>query len=449
MPKDNSKEKQRHDPLHVELSQGSGSLRPNPRAKEGRKKSVQKGQDGFVNASQSKKILNLAKEQQDEIEQEERLERGESGNPERFKLENLSEDEQEAAWYDEDESDEDLDEEEYDELEDIEIDEADEDLFNRYVGEESNEPFSGTGNMTLADKIMQKVREKEENRPVQVQEGGEDDDEQPEGVMLPPKVIEAYSRIGYLLSQYRSGKLPKLFKMIPSMKKWEDVLYVTNPGAWSTQAVYQATRLFVSSLPPKKVEKFVRLVLYDRFRDDVQNPNTKRVANYHLVKALEKSFHRPRAFFKGFLFPLVESGTCSQQEAAVVGHVLGKISIPSEHSAAALMFLCEQPYSRATSYFVKCLVSKKYALPYKVIDALVYHFMQFRVETYKHGLPVIWHQSFLAFAQIYKNDITPEQRDALLDTVKVHLHHQIGPEIRRELAAGKPRGELLDVEMDF
>lgn len=55
-------------------------------------------------------------------------------------------------------------------------------------------------------------------------------------------------------------------------------------------------------------------------------------------------------------------------------------------------------------------------------------------------MPVLWHQGFLAFAQRYKNDITEDQRDALLDVLLVKGHEKIAPEIRRELLLGRDRG---------
>ena len=55
-------------------------------------------------------------------------------------------------------------------------------------------------------------------------------------------------------------------------------------------------------------------------------------------------------------------------------------------------------------------------------------------------LPVLWHQCLLAFAQRYKNEITEDQREALLDLLLVKGHKQIGPEVRRELLEGRGRG---------
>lgn len=45
-----------------------------------------------------------------------------------------------------------------------------------------------------------------------------------------------------VLSKYRSGKLPKAFKIIPALSNWEQVLYLTEPEKWTAAAMYQATR---------------------------------------------------------------------------------------------------------------------------------------------------------------------------------------------------------------
>jgi len=105
-------------------------------------------------------------------------------------------------------------------------------------------------------------------------------------------------------------------------------------------------------------------------------------------------------------------------------------------------------YTGPTSVFIKVLIDKKYALPYKVIDALVFHFMRFK--SVADALPLLWHQSFLAFAQIYKNDITEDQRDVLLDVLLAKGHPLAGTEIRRELLEGRGRGvEVGEVDDDL
>ncbi len=209
------------------------------------------------------------------------------------------------------------------------------------------------------------------------------------------------------------------------------------------------------------------MVILDRVRDDIRE--TKRL-NVHLYKALKKALFRPAAFFKGFLFPLVNGGTCTLREAHIISSVLVRVSVPVLHSAAALHRLCEIAADQmsmstisggATNVFIRVLLDKKYALPYKVIDALVFHFLRFRntkvedsvtehnsedlgdsgkVGGQDYLLPVLWHRCLLSFAQHYRNDITEDQREALLDLLVLKGHKAIGPEVRRELLEGRGRG---------
>merc|ERR1712241_295927 len=124
--------------------------------------------------------------------------------------------------------------------------------------------------------------------------------------------------------------------------------------------------------------------------DDI---DTYRKLNFHLYQALRKALFKAGAFFKGFLLPLCESGNCTLREATIVSSILAKCSIPMLHSSAALLKLAEMDYSGANSIFIKTLLDKKYALPFRVIDALVFHFLKF--ERDRRVLPVLWHQALL------------------------------------------------------
>ena len=81
------------------------------------------------------------------------------------------------------------------------------------------------------------------------------------------------------------------------------------------------------------------------------------------------------------------------------------------HSAATMLKIAEMEYSGACSIFLRILFDKKYALPYRVVDSVVFHFIRFRNE--KRELPVLWHQSLLTFIQRYKGHISSEQKEAL------------------------------------
>ena len=175
-------------------------------------------------------------------------------------------------------------------------------------------------------------------------------------------------------------------------------------------------------------QRFFNLLLLPRVRDDI---DTYQQLNFHLYQALRKALFKPGAFFKGFLLPLCESGDCTLKEATIIGSVLAKNSIPILHSSAVMLKIAEMEYSGANSIFLRIFMDKKYALPYRVVDSLVFHFLRFRNE--QRELPVLWHQSFLTFAQRYKGHISSEQRDALLELLKHQNHPKITPDIRREL----------------
>ncbi len=46
---------------------------------------------------------------------------------------------------------------------------------------------------------------------------------------LDPKVVEVYTAVGKLLSRYSAGKVPKAFKIVPTLKSWEEVR-LARPG---------------------------------------------------------------------------------------------------------------------------------------------------------------------------------------------------------------------------
>merc|ERR1712147_246323 len=105
-----------------------------------------------------------------------------------------------------------------------------------------------------------------------------------------------------------------------------------------------------SNLKEKMAQRFFNLILLPRIRDDI---DTYHRLNFHLYQALRKALFKPGAFFKGFLLPLCESGTCTLREAIIVGSVLAKNSIPVLHSCAAMLKIAEMEYSGANSIFIR------------------------------------------------------------------------------------------------
>ncbi|KAF7822529.1 bystin [Senna tora] len=317
-----------------------------------------------------------------------------------------------------------------------EINEEDEKILEAFLSEDQGRQ------RTLADLIVERIKEKDaavasvleiliyylvlcaEVRPVP---------------KLDKSIIDIYKGVGTHLSKYTAGKIPKAFKHIPAMQLWEEILYVTEPENWSPNAMYQATRIFASNLGIKRAERFYKLVLLPRVREDIRK--NKRL-HFALYQSLKKSLYKPAAFFKGILFPLCESRTCTLREAVIIGSIMEKVSIPPLHSSVALLKLGEMEYCGTTSYFIKLLLEKKYALPYRVLDGVVAHFMRFLEET--RIMPVIWHQSLLAFVQRYKNELQMEQKENLRVLMERQKHKLVTPEIIRELNHSRNRGEKED-----
>ena len=338
---------------------------------------------------------------------------------------------------------------EHEEYSDVELDEEDEHALNAFMN-----PFGGQ-QRSLADMILEKIHDKEAEEQGAALEMLEDDEDErqkkaamleefaPEGI--DEKVLQVYRKVGDLLKRYTTGKFPKAFKIIPALSNWEEVLWLTRPDTWSSHAMFQATRLFASNLNEHMAQRFYVLVLLPRVRDDIQEH--KRL-HHALYQALRKATFKPGAWFKGILLPLCESKTCTLREAVVLSSVLAKTSVPALHSAAVLMKLSELEYAGTTSFFIRVLLDKKYALPYRVVDALVENFLRFANED--RTLPVVWHQSFLCFVQRYKHELSKEQKKRLSKLASAHQNHYlISPEIVRELAnSDTSRGDKrMDVHM--
>ena len=289
---------------------------------------------------------------------------------------------------------------------------------------------------TLADLILERLR----SSGVGFSGGaaGDDDDAGdgagPVPADMDPRVVEVYRGVGALLARYKSGKVPKAFKVIPALANWEEVLYLTCPEAWTPHATFQATRLFASNLNARMAQRFFALVLLPRVRADIA---ANRRLHFTLFCALKKATYKPAAFFKGLLLPLCAAGNCTLREAVIFSSVLSRTSIPMLHSAAALLKLAEMEYSGTNSFFIRVLIDKKYALPYRVVDALVEHFLRFAADA--RALPVVWHQCLLAFVQRYKFEIAAPDKERLAGLLRAQRHYLVTPEVARELACGHSR----------
>ena len=152
----------------------------------------------------------------------------------------------------------------------------------------------GAPRKTLAEIISEKISEKRTEIDTQFSESSFAGTETK--AELDPAVIEMYEGVGKVLERYRSGKIPKAFKVIAQFRNWEELLVLTRPDKWTAAAMYKATKIFTANLKEKMAQRFFNQILLPRVLDDII---TYQRLNFHLYQALGKALFKPGAFFKG------------------------------------------------------------------------------------------------------------------------------------------------------
>ncbi|KIY45990.1 cell adhesion protein byn-1 [Fistulina hepatica ATCC 64428] len=448
--------KHRHDPLLVQLNEDEVHAKygrvstPGKRTKSRlrQQQADEEETEVIIDSKTSKRIFELARDQQHELEVPEDDDDDAENDADTARRAALSRPRAQAP-FDEDDEDEDS----FDDAEDVGDAEK---IFDIDAGDlqtlDTLLPANAGERQTLADLIFAKLDGGQPTGPAVIQNVKQNKDYPDPTLGLDPRVVETYTKLGSFLRSYKSGPLPKVFKVIPTLPAWARILAITLPENWSPHACRAATRIFISNMKPPQAQLFLNVVLLGAVRADI---SAHKKLNPQYYEALKRALFKPSAFFKGVIFPLLDDG-CTLREAAIVASVLARAKVPVLHASAALLRIAEMDYAGANSLFIRVIVDKKYQLPYKVVDALVFHFIRIS-NTYKartrgdaEKLPVLWHQSLLVFVQRYASDLTQDQKDALLDVVRATPHAQISPEVRRELVnsveRGAPRGDE-DVEM--
>nr|CAD2144554.1 unnamed protein product [Meloidogyne enterolobii] len=260
-----------------------------------------------------------------------------------------------------------------------------------------------------------------------------------------PKIVDLFIEIGQVLKKYRSGRIPKAFKIIPTLVDWEKIIELTRPDDWSAAAMLHATKIFASTATPAQCQRFYNLILLPRIRDDIDG---LKKLHFHMYQCLFKALFKPAAFFKGILLPLCKSNNFSLREAVVLASMLRKASIPQLHAAAALLSISCLEYTSSRAYILQALIEKNYALPLRVLDGIVSHFLRMK-NNKEINLTVSWHSCLISFVQHYSNTLNNEQRNELIGLVKIHSHHKITPEILKILRNNESESGEKKIVPDF
>ncbi|KAL7715758.1 Bystin [Entamoeba marina] len=227
---------------------------------------------------------------------------------------------------------------------------------------------------------------------------------------IPTKVVKMFNELGVFLSHYHVGRMPRVFKLLPSFEEWAELLQLTNPATWTPHSLFAATKLFIHSTS-SIAEKFMNTFLLPIIRNSMHKTKKLHFQEYLAVK---RCIYQPAAFFKGIIFPLCQTNDVTFKEATIIASILQKVSIPAKHSAVALYKLSTIPYNSTQGLFMKTLLDKKCCCEL---------FPWFHGQ--KQNLPLLWHQSLLVLVQRYVKDFKPQQITQLQKLCQVHKHHAI------------------------
>ncbi|EEP77685.1 bys protein [Uncinocarpus reesii 1704] len=238
--------------------------------------------DHYIDAKSSRKILQIGQDLAEEEEAEQRAAeaaRRPAAANSAFNFESRfgrdsgeGSDEEGVGKFGEDEGEW----EDEEEIEEIEVDPTDLDMFHKFVGRDDEDPIfnprqsggeeEGQGT-NLADLILEKIaafEAKQAGQPAVIGGGLPED-----AVQIPMKAVEVYEKVGLLLSRYKSGPLPKPFKILPTLPYWDTLLDITQPDKWTPNTIYAATRIFISA-KPHIAQQFISIVLLDRVREEIR-----------------------------------------------------------------------------------------------------------------------------------------------------------------------------------
>lgn len=270
----------------------------------------------------------------------------------------------------------------------------------------------------MSSELWKDVLEKIEETTVSAQY------DEPSDYGIDKEICAIYEKVSLILSRYKSGKLPKAFKVIPSLNNWEQLLALTRPAEWTPNATHQATKLFISTLSPKLASKFCHQVLLPKIQKDF---DLNKKVNPHYYQALMLAISKPSAFFSGILLPLCADMRTTQRQAAIMGSVIKKMSIPVLYSAAALIKLTKLDFYGPRAIVMRTLIEKKYSLPQSALHSLV-EFIETSSRCAENNT-VIWQQLVLSVCVKYGADLSPLQKSAIIESARRLQHGIITSEI--------------------
>mmetsp|Transcript_41011 Transcript_41011/g.82532 ORF Transcript_41011/g.82532 Transcript_41011/m.82532 type:complete len:245 (+) Transcript_41011:40-774(+) len=221
------------------------------------------------------------------------------------------------------------------------------------------------------------------------------------------RIIKIFERTSLLLKIYRSGKLPKLIKVLPFLKNFEEFLWLLRPDSWSPQALSVITRLFINNLDNLQIGRFFSQIIVPRLQEVIfQRKNI----SVHIFLSLKISTIRSKSFISFILIPLFKGENCTAKEAIIFGSIISRFHFSQGNFLWALMNLVKNPCNSPRLILIRAFLSKGKPLPYRALDLLIDFFLQNsnnrKNSTYK--------KCFLVFLKNYYCFISNEDKKRIL-----------------------------------
>jgi len=78
------------------------------------------------------------------------------------------------------------------------------------------------------------------------------------------KMIKILILSGSLLSSYTNGKIPKILKILPHLKYFEELIWYTRPDKWSLVALFKITSIYEKKIDEIKFYRYLNMIFIPR-----------------------------------------------------------------------------------------------------------------------------------------------------------------------------------------
>jgi len=191
-------------------------------------------------------------------------------------------------------------------------------------------------------------------------------------IFLKPKLLKILERTSLFLKVYKSGKIPKIIKLLPSLKNFEEILWLTRPDIWSDQAIFSITRSILPKLDKVQMSRFFSLVLTPRFQETIFNSSQYSI---HIQKTIKISIRFSTVFLSSVFLPLCESKSCSVKEGAVLATIISKYHFNPSLLFSVLLRMLKPPITSIKCMIMRAILCKNYVVPHRILDSLVDFFV--------------------------------------------------------------------------